>query len=297
MCKSSRFKSLEDLQQDSVELCLTYCGYEECDPGYRFGPNKRNSHVLHIVKEGKGHLEIGKKKYQIGKGEAFLIPANMEAWYEADKENPWTYMWVGFVGYKADECILSSGFSLKNPVRKIGCDRKLYGYIEDMLEAHQLTISDELRRNGILMIFLSELIEDYKKQSPGTPMTRPYPGSVYVKHAVEYINRNYSKRLKINEMADYIGVNRSYLTSSFKKAMGCSPQEYLVNLRMEKARSLLTKTDMPVNAVANAVGYSDQLAFSKIYKQYYGLSPKAYREQGEELIVYAKKGDYANRNL
>lgn len=297
MCKSSRFKSLEDLQQDSVELCLTYCGYEECDPGYRFGPNKRNSHVLHIVKEGKGHLEIGKKKYQIGKGEAFLIPANMEAWYEADKENPWTYMWVGFVGYKADECILSSGFSLKNPVRKIGCDRKLYGYIEDMLEAHQLTISDELRRNGILMIFLSELIEDYKKQSPGTPMTHPYPGSVYVKHAVEYINRNYSKRLKINEMADYIGVNRSYLTSSFKKAMGCSPQEYLVNLRMEKARSLLTKTDMPVNAVANAVGYSDQLAFSKIYKQYYGLSPKAYREQGEELIVYAKKGDYDNRNL
>ena len=68
-----------------------------------------------------------------------------------------------------------------------------------------------------------------------------------------------------------------------------------MNLRMDKARSLLTKTDLPINAVASAVGYSDQLAFSKIYKQYYGLSPKAYREQGEELIVFAKKGDYEGK--
>ena len=56
---------MEDLQQDSVELCLTYCGYEECDPGYRFGPNQRKSYVLHFVKSGKGILEIGKKKYNI----------------------------------------------------------------------------------------------------------------------------------------------------------------------------------------------------------------------------------------
>ena len=65
LCKNSRYRSLEDLQKDSVELCLTYCGYEECDPGHRFGPNQRNSYVLHFVKSGKGILEIGKKKYNI----------------------------------------------------------------------------------------------------------------------------------------------------------------------------------------------------------------------------------------
>ena len=71
------------------------------------------------------------------------------------------------------------------------------------------------------------------------------------------------EKVKINELADYIGVNRSYLTSSFKKAVGCSPQEYLVNLRMEKAKNLLKNTDMPINAVAAAVGYQDQLHFQR----------------------------------
>lgn len=71
--------------------------------------------------------------------------------------------------------------------------------------------------------------------------------------------------------------------------MGCSPQEYLVNLRMDKAQSLLKKTDLPINAIASAVGYQDQLAFSKIFKQNFGVSPRAFREQGEELIVFHEK--------
>ena len=59
---SARYKCLEDLQKNSSGLCLTYCGWEYCDPGHRFGPNKRTSCVLHIVKEGKGILEMDKKK-------------------------------------------------------------------------------------------------------------------------------------------------------------------------------------------------------------------------------------------
>ena len=99
-----------------------------------------------------------------------------------------------------------------------------------------------------------------------------------------------------NEIADYIGVNRSYLTNSFKKMIGCSPQEYLVNLRMEKAKTMLLKTDMPIHAIASEVGYTDQLAFSKIFKQHYGASPRAYRELiTEELVIKSKKGDYHRR--
>ena len=43
---SARYRCLEDLQREAVELCLIYCGWEYCDPGHRFGPNKRTSYVL-----------------------------------------------------------------------------------------------------------------------------------------------------------------------------------------------------------------------------------------------------------
>ena len=99
---SARYRCLEDLQREAVELCLIYCGWEYCDPGHRFGPNKRTSYVLHIVREGKGTLEIYKKKYNLSAGDAFLIPPSTEAWYEADQDDPWSYMWVGFTGFKAE---------------------------------------------------------------------------------------------------------------------------------------------------------------------------------------------------
>ena len=65
--------------------------------------------------------------------------------------------------------------------------------------------------------------------------------------------------------------------------------------RMEKAREMLRNTGMQINAVAAAVGYQDQLAFSKIFKQHFGTSPKAYREMGEELQLVSEKGKYTTK--
>lgn len=296
---SARYRALEDLQKDSVDLCLTYCGLEYCNPSHRFGPNMRDAHVIHVIREGKSTLEINKKKYELGAGDVFYIPPKVEAWYESDKDDPWCYTWVGFVGMKAEECTSQAGFSLKNPVRKINCVDEVGQYIEQMLEAYQLSYSNELKRNGLLHLVMSAFVEDYCQNNAalGVAATHPYPGAVYVKHAVEYMTYHYDEKLKINDLADFIGINRSYLTSSFKKHMGCSPQEFLINLRVEKAKSLLKKTDMSINAVANAVGYPDQLAFSKVFKQHCGMSPRMYKEEKSELVIKKEKYEYMGSHL
>lgn len=284
---SAKYKCLEDLQKDSVELCLIYCGWEECKPGHRFGPNFRKSYVLHVVKRGKGVLEINGKHYELKKGDAFLIPPDIEAWYEADKEEPWFYCWVGFTGLKSQEIMENAGFSSKQPVRHIECVDELSVYVDKILDEYHLTYECELKRKAYLMLFFSVLIEEYKKKAPYAVYS--YPGSVYARYAIDYINAHYNEKIKISELADYIGVTRSYLATSFKKAMGCSPQEYLINLRMDKASSLLKKTNMSVSSVANAVGYNDQLAFSKAFKQHFGISPRGYREEKDKLVYYSKK--------
>ena len=83
---SDRYKCLENLKKGAVDLCLTYCGWENCDPGHRFGPNKRISHVLHIVESGTGVFEMDGQQYHLTGGEAFLIPSSVEAWYEAGSD-------------------------------------------------------------------------------------------------------------------------------------------------------------------------------------------------------------------
>ena len=86
---SARFRALEDLQKDSADLCLIYCGWEYCEPGHRYGPNMRTTYVLHIIRSGRGTLEIHNQKYELTAGDAFLLCPDVEAWYEADWEDPW----------------------------------------------------------------------------------------------------------------------------------------------------------------------------------------------------------------
>lgn len=285
---SAHFKCLEDLRRDYVDLYLSYCGTENCFPGFGFGPQTRTEYVLHVVTKGKGIFQTGQKTFPLKAGQAFLIFPGEETYYEADKREPWSYIWVGFNGLKANECAAGAGFTKEAPTGTFSCTEALVGYVDQMLEAHQLTYANELKRNSCMLLFFAALIEDHQSASQDA-FNYDYPGSVYVKQAVNYLSLNYSQRIKINDLAKYIGINRSYLTNSFKKVMKVSPQEFLVNLRMEKAVSLLSQTDLSVGAIASHVGYEDPLAFSKIFKQKYGLSPKTYRETPELLITGTKK--------
>ena len=161
---SAKYKSLEDIQRDSSELCLCYCGWEQCEPGHRYGPNRRRNYVLHFVSKGSGKLEVNGNQYHIKKGEAFLLPPATEAWYEADKEDPWFYSWVGFTGSKAKACVDNAGFSVKKPVRSIACLSHIQELIEkisgDALVADQavqlLMVAKYLEKIGDYAVNVSE---------------------------------------------------------------------------------------------------------------------------------------------
>lgn len=273
-----RFKAfLDNESQDSVELALNYCGIGECRPGYFHSPPKRSIYLIHIILRGKGILEIDDQTFHLGENDAFLIPPYRKGSYRADQEEPWVYMWIGFSGLKAYECLAKAGFGQQRLVRQVTCTECLHGIIRKMLEIPQLTLVNELRRNSMMQWFLSELIEEYQVLHKNQD-TYSYSAAAYVNYAKEFLAENYNRKVKVNDLAERIGINRSYLAKSFKKLMGCSPQQFLVNLRMEKAVGMLKNTDLPVNQIAAQVGYENPLTFSKIFKQRYGISPKNYRE-------------------
>ncbi|MDO5135762.1 MAG: AraC family transcriptional regulator [Eubacteriales bacterium] len=296
---SETYQCLENLQRQPVDLYLKYCGRENCVPSHRFGPNRRKSHVLHLVLAGKGILELDGRRYCLKPGNAFWLQPGVTAWYQADDKDPWTYCWVGFSGLLADESMSSAGFSRKNPVRVIGCRDEVDQIVGQMLAAHKPSWPDFLKRNSLLLLLLSALTEDYRSTIPVKEIEtdRARSAAVYVRQAIEYMNNNYGSRLRIGELADYLGVNRCYLSESFKQQVGISPQEYLKKLRMEKAKQLLQRTEFSVSKVASTVGYQDQLAFSKAFRKYSGRSPMKYKEEKKELLVWSKKNESENDDL
>jgi len=278
---SEKLKSLAHLKKESVELSLTRCGYKECNAGYIGGPHKKSYYTLFAMVDGESVSEINGIEYHFKKNDFVMVYPEQEIAFKYAVTDTWSFAWVGFAGMKADECAIHAGFSPEKPVQNIDCSKQVQEFIDAVIEVRENTFANILRRNGLLKIFFAELIEYHNKQFLEEQLkdvhdTEKLP---HIKRTITYINDNYASKIKINELADHVGVNRSYLASSFKKATGYSPKEYLLSLRMEKAKSLLEKTDMPVNAIANSVGYTDQLAFSRMFKEYTGISPKAFREK------------------
>lgn len=277
--RSERYRVLNDIEERVNDLQLAYCGSEQCAPGHRFGPNRRECFVLHVVRSGEGRLLLNGEEFTLGEGFAFVLRAHQEAWYEADHENPWNYFWVGFSGVDAETCVRKAGFPKERPFRPVGCAEKLEEYLDEMLDAHQLNFWNSLRRNANLMLFFSELIQDYTS-TQSLRQSYSYSSSSYVRYVKDYIDRYYEKKLRIGAIAEYIGVNRSYLSNSFRRETGVSPQEYLMGIRIRRAQTLLRESGLMIAEIAQQVGYPDALAFSRIFRQRVGLSPSAYRRSG-----------------
>ena len=277
--RSERYRVLNDIEERVNDLQLAYCGSEQCAPGHRFGPNRRECFVLHVVRSGEGRLLLNGEEFTLGEGFAFVLRAHQEAWYEADHENPWNYFWVGFSCVDAETCVRKAGFPKERPFRPVGCAEKLGEYLDEMLDAHQLNFWNSLRRNANLMLFFSELIQDYTS-TQSLRQSYSYSSSSYVRYVKDYIDRYYEKKLRIGAIAEYIGVNRSYLSNSFRRETGVSPQEYLMGIRIRRAQTLLRESGLMIAEIAQQVGYPDALAFSRIFRQRVGLSPSAYRRSG-----------------
>jgi AraC-like DNA-binding protein/ligand-binding sensor protein len=101
-----------------------------------------------------------------------------------------------------------------------------------------------------------------------------------LKKAERFIWENYTRKISLQEIAAASGLSAPYFSSIFKEEMGENLSNYLNRLRVEKATTLLTESNLSLNEIALACGFEDQSWFSKIFKGCTGISPGKFREQG-----------------
>ena len=100
----------------------------------------------------------------------------------------------------------------------------------------------------------------------------------YIREALSFIEQNFQNDISVEDIARFCGLNRSYFGKIFKDTVGRSPQDFLMNYRMVKATELLKMTQLSIGDISNAVGYSNQLHFSRAFKNIYGISPRDWRK-------------------
>ena len=99
-----------------------------------------------------------------------------------------------------------------------------------------------------------------------------------IKKVCDYVDKNLSQDISLEQAADMAGVSSFYLSKLFKEEKGETFINFISDKRLEKARQLLAETDLSIKEITAEVGYNDQNYFSRIFKTKYGLSPKEYRK-------------------
>lgn len=260
------------------DLAVYYCGSYDCKPGLSWGPGIRDHYIIHLVLKGRGRLVVDGRQFDIGKGQGFIIKPDEVAFYQSDGTAPWTYAWVGFNGEKALSLLQNANLA-GTVVFPFVSEKHVEKLLLQMNEESASIPSRDARLTGFLYLLFSTLID--MEQDLGAQWQNGNLTSVYTGKAIDYIHKNYSRKISVTEIADYLGVDRRYLHRFFKKQTNQSPQEYIINYRIDKACELADHKNLSIADISRSVGYEDQFLFSKMFHKRKGISPQNFRKTAE----------------
>jgi len=250
-------------------LTMTFCPIDIPDETYAWGVGIHETYVLHHVLSGRGFFETDGKMYSLQKGDSFIIfPGNIVHYYP-DPADPWKYTWVNFSGAEVPFLLSMTAF-YENPICR---EDSNLAYIYDHFSRDFRYEHVQQRNDGLLRILLAHYIEAHPRQQKAFTIDN-------LSLAKNYIETNsHRHRFNVSELAQGIGVERSYLYRLFMDGEGISPSEYITNVRMRKAIQLMKNGVTQVKFISYSVGYTDPLYFSKLFKKKYGMPPVEYMSQ------------------
>lgn len=261
------------IYKTNSDLSLYSAGYEDCAPGYHYGPRYRSYDLIHFVVKGQGRLHLNEHIFDIFAGDAFIIPAGKVSYYEASKINPWSYAWISYLGISSQIYTYQLLTSLEDVYIVHGLDTAKYrDAICQILELQGNTTSRYLQANSMLLHVLSMLFEDVDFNEKNWGHTSA------VDEVKFYLDTNYAEKIVIQDLAKSFGIHPNYLSRVFSAKFGVSPKHYLLQLKLKKACRLLMTTDLSVAVISSSLGFDDQLAFSRFFKKEFGQPPTEYRK-------------------
>ncbi len=240
-------------------------------------PNGCDQFLLIICKDGKGKVNILDKEYTLSANQFIILPPNIKHRYKADLEKPWSIYWFHFKGFKAEHI-----FNEKKCFFKIGkidlqSMNKCFNLFEEIYSIlkQELTRINLIRANYCFTYLISCLI--YEETNETHNYKSEYNGSI-INRSIYYMNQNINNNISLEEISHFLNYSPSHFYRKFIKEIGMSPMKYFKKMKIEKACTLLNKSNLKINQISSLLGYKDPLYFSRVFSKEKGVSPEKFRE-------------------
>jgi AraC-like DNA-binding protein len=246
-------------------------------PGaYQFDWKK--GRVLHeyqivYISAGQGRLEVDGARFRVMAGSAFLLFPGLWHRYRPDARTGWSEHWVGCDGPVIRGLVRSGFFSPQKPLLRVRDEDLLLGAFSSVIDAiHAARPALQQVGAGATLYILSLL---YSAQQPGQD------GGEAVVRAVHEAMRRMADptqdTLHLKDLARGLGVSYSWFRRTFAHHTGLSPHQYRLQLRVGRARTLLSETALTVKEVAFRCGFESEQYFCRLFRRKAGVSPGEWR--------------------
>lgn len=262
------FTTLSPLAKN-LYFYLLCTGHFYCDKTYHVKRKSYNSYLIMYILSGECKVSFRGCSYTARERDAVLLNCYEPHSYWCDKDLE--FLFLHFDGSMSqnffDQIYTSSDAVFRLPDAASDILKQRMGELyESFHKALYLTESDiSCILQQILCLPLKPGILSGEAPSIG-------------EQAVQYINGHYREDLCLQDLASLFHVNNYYFSHLFKKETGCSPYEYLIQTRINKAKKLLKTTDLTVKAVGFQVGFHSESNFTYIFHKRAGMSPREFRK-------------------
>lgn len=265
-------------QKNSLPLALKliYTGCVKDDPKWFNTPHEHDFCEILYVAGGSGSAEIGGKQYTLKTGDLIVINAGVIHAERSDPDNTLQLIFVGVDQIKIEGLpenhIIAAG---RTPIIRPGKFRnKLETYFSDLIAetTSQVEYYSEIVQGLVTALVVMILRINHAYQSDDSAKM-----SDECEKIKAYIDTHYKSNLTLESLSETAYISKHHLAHIFKNQTGVSPIRYMIERRIDQAKSLLTQTDIPIHEIAEMVGYPDNVYFSQIFKKITGVSPSAYR--------------------
>ena len=253
-------------------LVLINAKYEQCEPSKPIiGGYFPTFSAFHYITEGYGYYN----GVRLGPGQFFCGATNHLCGYIPDEKEPWSYYFFEIAGNFDDGLFRAYSIDPEKPYGDFLCMDEIPKLFQLYMQyKNRCTDNPEFYR----MLAGTLLAMHNARPKPDTEPDTQH----HIREITNYIDTYYHQHITVEEIASHFHFSRKYMRNLFVRKIGLSPKQYLQKVRMEKAAFLLRETIYEIGTIAVSTGHSDIFAFSKAFRNYFGISPSEYRRSHKE---------------
>ncbi len=266
----------DEFIDDNSNICVGSCGHFKLLKLNHFKTNRPNGRkdiqLLYLAK-GLATFHLQDRIYQLQEGNMFIyMPDEPQLYHYELGDHPDMY-WIHF--YESFPYPILEKFGLnKSGIYELSPRTEYTLLFEKIIQELQLKRTDY---DSLSNLYCLELLTLFSRNMVKTNTSENVQNELF-ETIIQELHKNFQSDISIKEYALIYHMSCCWFIRSFKRYTGVTPQQYITDIRINKAKELLRTSSFNISEISTYIGYHNPLYFSRIFKKITGVSPSAYKK-------------------